>query len=115
MEQDIVKTIDISVKGHLQQYAASFETQLTTQLSSTCSFLDKKNEERSTNFRDEHRAYMQEFQACAAKQTEQCEAMKLMLESKFPSLMESEIIFAQDQHSQTTKQGQTDLSFDSDE
>jgi hypothetical protein len=115
MESQIVKTIDIAMKGHLQQYAASFETQLNNQLSATTLFLDKKNEERALALREEHKAFMMECQAAASKQDSQYEAMSALLDPNTQPIMETEIIFHSDQHSQTTTQVNNDLSFDTHE
>jgi hypothetical protein len=113
MEKQIVQSIDVSVKGHLQQYAASFEVQLSKQITSNSEFLLAKTEERAEKFRLEQQAFMMEMRQASNTQEKNFNAMKNLLEQHHPDIFETEIVFNPEQHSHQTIAETQDLSFES--
>jgi hypothetical protein len=111
LEVQLVNTIDIAVKGHLQQYAESFQRQMSSQIQSNSELLDKKNEDRAESFRREQKAFMEEFKLTAHKQEKNFQSMQNWFEMQHPEFLETEVTFSA-QHSQATLEVNNDLSFE---
>jgi hypothetical protein len=55
---------------------------------------------------------MNDFKKAVEVQEKHFNMMKIMMESKFPDLFETEVTFTPDQHSNTTLEVNQDLSFE---
>jgi hypothetical protein len=111
MAVQLVKTIDIAVKSHLQQYTKLFQRQMSNQLQNNSELIDRKNEERAEAFRREQKAFMDEFKTTANKQEKNFQSMQSWFEMQNPEFIKTEVTFSA-QHSQATLEVNNDLSFE---
>jgi hypothetical protein len=114
LESQIVSTIQTSVQSTLQTYSSKMEQQLSTQLTATSAFLDKRAQDREAKFRDEFKSFMDEFTlANEAKSGHVNDLNNIMEHNADPSFIEHEVTFTSAQHSHATLDEVNDLSFES--
>jgi hypothetical protein len=110
MEAQVVATIDSSVKGHLQAYAASFDEQLNSKLHQTVIMLETKNEERNNIFRAEHQNFVKEFHETQEEQRTVNNDLKAMIRQLILNSTQSEIVFSDNTSCTQIHENQNDLS-----